>query len=150
MFEINNLTDDAIDKKFKNEISFEKFKNEISFEKFLKKVAKIVIKGKSVKMKDISIVLVGALEIRKLNKKYRRKDKATDVLSFNYGDSGEVVLCPEVIKENAEKFGNTFKKEIIRILIHGMLHLAGYDHEKSTKEAEKMETKEKHYIKLLT
>lgn len=132
MFEINNLTDDAID------------------EKFLKKVAKIVIKGESVKMKDVSVVLIGTEEIKALNKKYRKKNKPTDVLSFNYGDLGEVVLCPEVIRENAEKFGNIFKKEIARILIHGMLHLAGYDHEKSAKEAEKMETKEKHYIKLLT
>ncbi len=119
--------------------------------KVLKKVAKIVLKSENVKIKDISIVLVEAQEIKSLNKKYRRKDKATDVLSFNYGeDSGEIALCPKVIGQNAKKLKNSFEKEIIRILAHGILHLAGYDHEKSKKEAVKMEKKENHYAKLLT
>lgn len=130
MIEVYNLTKAVIDRKF------------------LKKVARIVLKGENVKMKDISVIAASKERIRELNKKYRKKDKATDVLSFNYGDSGEVVICPEVIRENAEKFGNIFKKEIARILIHGMLHLAGYDHEKSAKEAKKMEIKEKSYTKL--
>lgn len=138
-------------------------------EKFLKKVAKIVLKGENKnirlrrktlflaaarnerlkKAKDVSVVLAGEKEIRNLNKKYRKKDKVTDVLSFDYGDSGEVVICLKEIKKNAEKFNNPFKKEIIRVLIHGILHLCGYDHEKSKKEAELMERKENSYFKII-
>lgn len=128
MIEVKNLAGGRIDKKF------------------LRKTAKIVLKGERGKIKNISIALVGFQEIKTLNKKYRKKDKPTDVLSFDYGNSGEIVICPQEVKKNAEKFGNPFKKEIRRILIHGILHLLGHDHEKSKKEAAKMKEKENYYI----
>ena len=59
---------------------------------------------------------------------------------------GEIVICPEVAKENAKEFKISQKKEIIKIFIHGILHLLGYDHEKSAKEAEVMETKQDFYL----
>lgn len=127
MMTISNFTDNAVD------------------EEFLAKVAKIVLKGENEKTKDISVVLVERKKMRELNKKYRKKDRATDVLSFDYGNSGEIVLCSQEIKKNAAKLKISFKKEIARILIHGILHLCGYDHEKSKKETEKMEKKENYY-----
>jgi len=99
MVETNNLTKTKID------------------EDFLKKLAKKVLKGENRRI-DISIAFVGKKRIRSFNKKYRKKDKATDVLSFKDG-LNEIVICPAVIKN---------KKELSEALIHGMLHLLGYEH----------------------
>ena len=129
MVEVNNLTGREID------------------ENFLKKVAERVLK-KEKKVLEISIALVGPAEIRKLNKKYRKKDKITDVLSFLYDGSGEIIICPKLIKKDAGKSGITFKKELALVLIHGILHLLGEDHEKSKEETKKMEEKQEYYLKL--
>jgi len=138
MIEINNLTTTPVDKKF------------------LKKVGQKVLEGEAFSVKatknkkkkkiDLSIVLIGQKKIRELNKNYRKKDRVTDALSFKYDSSGEIVICPEVLRENAEKFKSTFKKELARVLIHGILHLLGYDHEKSIAGAKKMSKKENYYL----
>ncbi|MDD5145997.1 MAG: rRNA maturation RNase YbeY [Candidatus Pacebacteria bacterium] len=128
MVEVNNLTRVKIDKNF------------------LKKAAKKVLKSEK-KNIELSIVLVEEDEIHKLNKKYRKKDCPTDVLSFLYSNkSGEIVICPKAVKENAKKFGSAFKKELTQVLIHGILHLLGYDHEAGKKEKEKMLGKERYYL----
>jgi probable rRNA maturation factor len=94
--------------------------------------------------KGIEVAVIDKREIRRLNKLYRHKDAPTDVISFalNEGDEknpflftsdsplGEVYLCPEVIKNQAERFGIPYRLEFTRMLIHGVLHCAGYDHEK--------------------
>lgn len=100
----------------------------------------------------VNIIFVGKKEIRELNKKYRDKDSATDVLSFSYlydkdsGESnkaiedfdrqhgfyviGEIVICPKVAKENSKRQKNwSFYLEIFLLIIHGFLHLYDYDHE---------------------
>ena len=59
---------------------------------------------------------------------------------------GEIVICPEVVAENAEKYGRLKKKKIVKFLLHGILHLLGYDHEKSEEDAEKMEKKQEKYL----
>lgn len=145
MIIIRNLTKIAVDKNF------------------LKKVAKIVLKGENIdiKKRDISIVLVQPDFIRKLNQKYRKINKPTDILSFGGGGLNEIVICLEIVKRNAKKFKSSFKKELTLVLIHGILHLLGYDHpdgvedprlininrdEKTNKETEKMEKKEKFYL----
>ena len=113
--------------------------------KVLRRVAKIVLKGENrEKEKEISVVLVTKKEIQKINKKHRGKDSPTDVLSFEGGkDSlGEIVICPAEVKRNAKDF----EKELVFVLIHGILHLLGYDHEKDNLEAGKMEKKEKDYL----
>ncbi len=136
--EIINLTNFKIDKK--------------SFSQ----VAKIVLKSENRKKGNLSVVLVNPNEIKKLNKKYRKKNKITDVLAFGeFPNSqfpisnsllGEIVICPEMVKKNAKKFNSDFKKELILVLIHGILHLLGYDHEGSRKKAEKMREKEEYYL----
>lgn len=118
-------------------------------------VAKKVLKGENKGIKNISLAFVEKKEIQKLNKKYRGKNKPTDVLSFSQvegekmpnakDDLGEIVICPDVAKENAKKFGVSQKFEITKIFVHGILHLLGYDHENG-KDAEKMEVKEKKYL----
>jgi len=62
---------------------------------------------------------------------------------------GEIVICLREVKKNAKRFSLIFEKELARVLIHGILHLLGYNHEKSEKEAEKMRKKEEYYLKLL-
>ena len=116
-------------------------------EKFLKKVARKVLTIENRKLNELSIALVEPKRIKELNKKYRKKNKITDILSFKYNNnSGEIVICPEVVKKNSKKFCLTFKKELTRALIHGILHLLGYDHEKSKRESKKMEKKENYYF----
>lgn len=147
--EINNLTTNPID------------------EEFLKRVAKKVLEGENEAENNLSIALVGQGRIRELNKKYRKKNKVTDVLTFGDGELNEIVICLREVKKNAKGFTpleitktgkkhkenksltgfkSTFKKELARVLIHGILHLLGYNHEKDTKEAEKMEEKQNYYL----
>ena len=91
---------------------------------------------KFVGQQEISLVLVSAQKIQEINKKYRRQNKPTDVLSF--AGLNEIFICPQVVKKQAKEFGVSFNRELARALIHGILHLKGYDHEKSRKEAERM------------
>jgi probable rRNA maturation factor len=83
---------------------------------------------------EVSVLLTGDEAIRTLNRKYRRKDKATDVLSFPAAESaegiaGDLVISLETALRQAEECGHTLEMEICILLLHGLLHLAGYDHE---------------------
>ncbi len=125
-----------------------------------KRVYEKVRKGEKIKNGDLSIAFVGSGEIRKLNKKYRKKDCSTDVLSFselglknlpksikeNSAYLGEMVICPAVVKKNSKKFGSNFDDELKGVVVHGILHLLGYDHEASLEGAKKMREKENGYI----
>ena len=142
MIEVNNLTGFRANKDFLKKIAQKVLEGESSFAK--------ASEDKGKKELELSIALVGSERIRKLNKKYRKKDRPTDVLSFTYNDkSGEIVICPQEVKKNTKKFGMNFKKELTRVLIHGILHLLGYDHEKSEQDYKKMERKENYYFNLL-
>jgi probable rRNA maturation factor len=105
MIEVNNLTRRRIDKKF------------------LEKMAEALLKKERKKLKSLSIALVGQTRIKELNRKYRRKNKATSVLSFRYDDTGEVVICPTLVEKTAKKFGLTFNEELTRVLTHGIKNL---------------------------
>jgi len=98
-------------------------------QKFLKEIAQKTIEYlKFKKLLDISIVLVGKAKIKSLNKKYRKKNKITDVLAFDYG---EIFICLPQAKKQAKELKHSLKQEIAILLIHGLLHLAGYDDESS-------------------
>ena len=129
MTEINNLTAEEIDLKF-----------------FQKIAVKVLNQEKKRKL-DLSVAFINYSEIKRLNKKYRKKNKATDVLSFLYDDSGEIVVCPQEVRKNVKIFKSYFKKELARVLIHGILHLLGYDHEKNRIRAEEMEKRQERYLK---
>jgi probable rRNA maturation factor len=122
----------------------------------LKRISAKVLAGEKKEFIELSISLVLAPESKRLNKRYRKIDKPTDVLSFAFenslgrspmGESGEVVLCPKVIAENAKKYSLSFKSEITRVLVHGVLHILGYDHESGETKAQKMRSKEEKYLK---
>jgi probable rRNA maturation factor len=131
--EVNNLTAFPIDKN--------------TFEK----IAEIILseEKKSIVGKKVSFAIVNEKEIKNFNRIYRKKDYVTDVLSFFYDGEyflGEVIICPQKIKENSTE--SSFKKEMQRVAVHGVLHLLGYDHNSDNEEKE-MEAKTEYYLKKL-
>ena len=86
---------------------------------------------------SLSIAYVTSKKSRELNKKYRKKDKATNILSFALReDLGELVLCPAVIRKEAKNFERTFEQFLGFLVIHGMLHLKGSVHSSRMERAE--------------
>jgi probable rRNA maturation factor len=101
---------------------------------------------------ELTITFIRDEAMRKLNRDYRGKDKPTDVLSFAYHESdegfaetdshiGDVVISVETAARYAAEFGLTFDREIEHLIIHGTLHLAGYDHETDNGEMNRLERK---------
>ncbi len=81
---------------------------------------------------QLSILVTGNAELRRLNRRYRRKDKATDVLSFPAGGNGvagDIAISAEVAAESARRLGHSAAAEVKILILHGMLHLAGFDHD---------------------
>ena len=113
MIEVANLTRGKID------------------EKYLTGVAKKVLKGEN-RRENISIVFVGKKRMRDLNRKYRKQDKITDVLSFGE-ELNEIIICLKLAQN---------KEGLNRLLIHAILHLLGYEH------SNKMEKKQEYYLNL--
>jgi len=90
----------------------------------------------------IEVAIVDDRQIKKLNKKFRKKDKPTDVLAFPYGGGepiiGDVIISRPITLRNAKKYGVTYQQELKRLVIHGVLHVLGYDHGKEMSHAEKI------------
>jgi probable rRNA maturation factor len=96
---------------------------------------------KQVAGKSLNIIFLDQVKAKKLNWAFRKKNYATDILSFeplDIDELGELVICPQVIKRQAKEHGLSQNEELGYMLIHGCLHLLGYDHEKSVKDAKKM------------
>jgi probable rRNA maturation factor len=97
----------------------------------------------------VSIAFVGARTMRELNRRYRKRDYPTDVLSFSYGDVkidqipflGEVMISPEIVVRQAIQWSVSPEKELRMLLVHGILHLLGYDHETDRGRMNRMQTK---------
>jgi probable rRNA maturation factor len=108
-------------------------------EKLLKKISEKFLASRRLVKKDVSLALIGDAKMRQLNFKYRQKDKTTDVLSFSGEDVflGEILINPAQIKRQAKENKNSFQAELIFILVHGLLHLVGYNDE-TEKERLKM------------
>lgn len=110
---------------------------------------------------ELSISLIGLTRMQELNKKYRSKNKTTDVLSFKPDDNfswdnknstkrafvlpkdnvlklGDIVICPKIAVKQAKKNNKLLKEELALLTVHGLLHLVGYEHEKSISNGKKM------------
>lgn len=104
------------------------------------------ITGKNTAVLLISVILLGEKSMKKLNFRYRGKNSTTDVLSFPYLERepsgslflGEIVIDPAKVLSQAKQYNVRFSQELDRILTHGVLHLLGYDHERSAYEARRM------------
>ena len=134
----------------------------------VERIAAAVLWGEGVPVPcEVSVSFVDEERIHELNREWRGIDKPTDVLSFAIDDpddfdlddqddpetfetavfmAGDVILCPSVIAAQAAPFGNTVADEARLLLVHGCLHLMGYDHE-DAQEAEEMESLEREYLR---
>jgi probable rRNA maturation factor len=98
---------------------------------------------------EITLRIVGEREARRLNSDFRKKDYATNVLSFPYGEGrGDVVLCHPVIAREARAQGKAVAAHYAHLVVHGVLHLRGYGHEKK-REARRMERAEARCLRRL-
>ncbi len=121
----------------------------------MQKIAESVLTLKNQPTEEIAVgvFVVGAEEIREINREYRHKDKATDVITFRLMDTasgkkltkenfpldydydngglylGDIFICYEVAESQAGEMGHTTDREIAELLVHGMLHILGHDHE---------------------
>lgn len=112
--------------------------------------------------REVTVCFVEDREIARLNKRFRGKPKPTDVLSFpanGTGDSdfpheddakvlGDIAISPQAARRNAKLFGRTLGEEICILILHGVLHLAGYDHEVDDGEMERIEMRLRKKLKL--
>jgi probable rRNA maturation factor len=95
---------------------------------------------------QLTVRFVAADEGRMLNRDFRGKDYATNVLTFVYATRpvvGDVVICTAVVRREAKQQGKPFKTHLAHMVVHGMLHLQGYDHETGAADAARMEARER-------
>lgn len=98
---------------------------------------------------QLTLRVVGAAEGRNLNKRFRKKNRATNVLSFPYGKgAGDVVLCHPVVAREARRQGKSVAAHYAHLVVHGVLHLRGYDHG-ARAEASRMERREVRILRRL-
>ncbi len=109
---------------------------------------------------SLSLVLVDDIQIKELNHRYRQKDKATNVLSFPFLDGaeaalsnlplyelGDIIISLDTAEQEAKEYNVDFSHRFCWLIVHGLLHLCGMDHERSPKEAEEMANKEQELLK---
>ena len=101
---------------------------------------------------ELSLLLVSDGEMRRLNRRWRGRDRPTDVLAFAQAEGpggapdgmlGDVVISVDTARRQAAERGETLGRAADRLLIHGLLHLLGYDHERSVAEARRMQRRER-------
>lgn len=121
--------------------------------KKLKEGIKKILEKENKQNLDINIIFVDNSNIKNINLEYRNKNYPTDVISFPLKDNkrligGDIFISLEKVKENALKYKQDFKNELKRILIHGVLHIIGYDHI-IKEQKKKMFKKQENFIKFL-
>lgn len=120
----------------------------------MRQAARLVLEGEQIADAEISLAFVDNPTIHQLNNRYLQHDEPTDVLSFPLSEpnskklSGELVIGAEVAQAEAVESGHSVDAELALYVIHGILHLCGYD-DKSDDEAREMRERERHYLKTL-
>jgi probable rRNA maturation factor len=128
--------------------------------KKIKKAAERILASLRISGYELSVLLLDNRGIRAVNKKYLGRNRPTNVISFSLAEGefgninphvlGDVVISAEKALEQAEIRGTGLEEELTFLLIHGILHLVGYDHEKKGSEREKMRKKEKNVYQFVT
>ncbi len=131
---------------FCEDIKFE-FKNKQLNNRWLKMVA-----GSEVKtLGDVSIIFCSDNYILDVNMRYLQHDYFTDIITFDYCEgktlSGDLFISIDTVRENAAEYGATFEEELNRVIVHGLLHLIGYD-DRTPEEAQEIHRKEDYYLSL--
>ena len=131
---------------FNEDIKFD-FKEKRLTNRWLKLVAESEIR----RLGDISIIFCSDNYILDVNMKYLQHDYFTDIITFDYceGDtvSGDLFISIDSVRENAAFYGTEFKDELNRVIVHGVLHLIGYD-DHSEEDIKEMRAKENYYLYL--
>ncbi len=107
---------------------------------------------------DVGIGFIGDTRMRRLNRVYRKRDRTTDVLAFAYREApagvasplGDVVISMPAAQRQARASRCSLNEEVLRLLVHGVLHLVGYDHERGERQARLMRRKEAELLAALT
>ncbi|MBI2807730.1 MAG: rRNA maturation RNase YbeY [Planctomycetes bacterium] len=117
----------------------------------MREIARAVLDGEAVKDHEISLAFVDNVTIHRLNKQYLDHDEPTDVITFPYSNAGarklegELVIGVEVAQEQAAERGHDVQIELSLYVIHGLLHLCGYN-DKSPRDEATMRERERHYL----
>ena len=110
------------------------------------KVLTTALNSLQMQKKEINIILVDNKQIQELNQQYRDKDTPTDVLTFpdgNYNNLGDVFVNIDRCEEQRVEYGHSFERELGFLVVHGLLHTIGYDHQSKEQEEEMTEMQEK-------
>ncbi|MBI1821205.1 MAG: rRNA maturation RNase YbeY [Nitrospirae bacterium] len=123
-----------------------------------KSTARLILEILGKEKAALSLLFVNDRAIQKFNQQFRKINKPTDVLSFPMGVSrvhpganilGDIVISLETAQRQAESLGHSLKREVVFLLIHGVLHLLGWDHERSAQEAKKMYKKQRDLLAMI-
>ena len=130
-----------------------------SFKHLAQRILVAVGEGKS----ELSVELIGDVRMRRLNREYRKQDRVTDVLAFPIREAilpqgenpttnmlGDVVISLPTAVRHAREVGRSIDVELATLLIHGVLHLCGYDHERGLREAARMSRRERALLHLIS
>ena len=117
---------------------------------FCKAIIENIINLNKIRVYDITVIFTSDIFVSDLKKKFFLKDQWTDVIAFPMNDNengieGDIYISLPTAKENAEKYEEPYKKEVTRLVIHGVLHLLGYD-DKTKKEKKIMSNLEEYYL----
>jgi len=106
--------------------------------RFIRHIVRSVLKSeKKPSHLEVNVIFVDNKQIRALSKRFLRADHETDVIAFPYekGPFGDIFVSLPMARYNAARFGETYKSEVLRLIVHGLLHLLGYsDHGKKEKK----------------
>lgn len=112
---------------------------------------KIAAESEIRRIGDISIIFCSDNYVLDINQKFLQHDYFTDIITFDYceGDrlSGDLFISVDSVRENAIEFGTDFRNELNRVIIHGLLHLIGYD-DHTEEDIKMMRSKENYYLSL--
>jgi probable rRNA maturation factor len=97
---------------------------------------------------EVDVLISSSKRLRELNHRFRRKDKPTDVLSFPRPSGGDIAISAQIALDNAHHFGHNLATELKILVLHGMLHLAGYDHESDNGRMARAEARLRAQLKL--
>ena len=121
------------------------------------RLAQAVLSSLGERTAHLGVLLIGDRAMRRLNRQYRRMDRTTDVLAFSMREGpgpasaliGDVVISVHTAAKQARQLGRSLDEELTVLLIHGILHLCGYDHERSNQEARRMQQRERWILRRL-
>jgi probable rRNA maturation factor len=97
---------------------------------------------------DVDILIATNKRLSDLNRRFRRKNKPTDVLSFPRSSGGDIAISAQIALDNAQRYDHSLVTELKILVLHGMLHLAGYDHESDNGRMARVESRLRSQLKL--